>query len=214
MYFKVPLCLQFACVKVSLCLQFTCQSIPFSLQFTWRQSSRCVYCLHGVKVPLCLQLTWFQSPDCVWSLQGIKVPIVLRVYVVSKILLFEVYIPSKFQFTLCQSSECAGWLVECCFTSTEIVGLLGTGAQDGHLDFHTVPELYDTTVQCCFTSTETIRIIRDGSPGRPPRLSHSSWTLPQCAYSLQGVKVLTVLNLHGVHVIKLMPPTKYKYTKR
>ena len=179
MYFKVPLCLQFACVKVSLCLQFTCQSIPFSLQFTWRQSSRCVYCLHGVKVPLCLQLTWFQSPDCVWSLQGIKVPIVLRVYVVSKILLFEVYIPSKFQFTLCQSSECAGWLVE-----------------------------------CCFTSTETIRIIRDGSPGRPPRLSHSSWTLPQCAYSLQGVKVLTVLNLHGVHVIKLMPPTKYKYTKR
>ena len=33
------------------------------------------------------------------------------------------------------------WLVECCFTSTETVGLLGTGAQDGHLDFHTAPEL-------------------------------------------------------------------------
>ena len=30
---------------------------------------------------------------------------------------------------------------ECCFTSTEIVGLLGTGAQDGHLDFHAAPEL-------------------------------------------------------------------------
>ena len=30
---------------------------------------------------------------------------------------------------------------ECCFTSTETVGLLGTGAQDGHLDFHTAPEL-------------------------------------------------------------------------
>ena len=28
-------------------------------------------------------------------------------------------------------------LVECCFTSTETVGLLGTGAQDGYLDFHT-----------------------------------------------------------------------------
>ena len=29
------------------------------------------------------------------------------------------------------------------FTSTETVGLLGTerGAQDGHLDFHTAPEL-------------------------------------------------------------------------
>ena len=32
------------------------------------------------------------------------------------------------------------WL-KCCFTSTETVGLLGTGAQDGHLDFHTAPEL-------------------------------------------------------------------------
>ena len=30
-------------------------------------------------------------------------------------------------------------LLECCFTSTETVGLLGTGAQDGHLDFHTAP---------------------------------------------------------------------------
>ena len=29
-----------------------------------------------------------------------------------------------------------GW-----FTSTETVDLLGTGAQDGHLDFHTAPEL-------------------------------------------------------------------------
>ena len=33
-------------------------------------------------------------------------------------------------------------LVECRFTSTETVGLLGTGAQDGHLDFHTAPELW------------------------------------------------------------------------
>ena len=32
-------------------------------------------------------------------------------------------------------------LVECCFTSAETVGLLGTGAQDGHLDFHTVSSL-------------------------------------------------------------------------
>ena len=30
---------------------------------------------------------------------------------------------------------------ECCFTSTETAGLLGTGAQDGHLNFHTAPEL-------------------------------------------------------------------------
>ena len=34
----------------------------------------------------------------------------------------------------------ANWL-KCCFTSTKTVGLLGTGVQDGHLDFHTAPEL-------------------------------------------------------------------------
>ena len=40
-------------------------------------------------------------------------------------------------------------------------------------------------VQCCFTSTETVRLIRTESPGRPPRLSHSSWTLGwwQCSDS-------------------------------
>ena len=32
------------------------------------------------------------------------------------------------------------WL-KCCFTSTATVGLLGTGAQDGHLHFHTPPGL-------------------------------------------------------------------------
>ena len=32
-------------------------------------------------------------------------------------------------------------LMKCCFTSTKTVGLLGTGAQDSHLDFHTAPEL-------------------------------------------------------------------------
>ena len=36
------------------------------------------------------------------------------------------------------ASHC--WL-KCCFTPTETVGLLGTGAQDVHLDFHTAPEL-------------------------------------------------------------------------
>ena len=43
----------------------------------------------------------------------------------------------------CQGrSERVGWLVECCFTSRETVGLLGAGAQDVHLDFHTGHELY------------------------------------------------------------------------
>ena len=39
-------------------------------------------------------------------------------------------------------TNCECWL-KCCFTSTETVGLSGTGAQDVHLDFHTAPGL------CC-----------------------------------------------------------------
>ena len=31
-------------------------------------------------------------------------------------------------------------MLKCCFTSTETVGLLGTGAQDVQLDFHTADE--------------------------------------------------------------------------
>ena len=49
---------------------------------------------------------------------------------------------STSNFTQLLSSDTADELVECCFTSTETVGLLsGTGAQDGHLDFHTAREL-------------------------------------------------------------------------
>ena len=32
-------------------------------------------------------------------------------------------------------------------------------------------------VQCCFTGIETIRFVRTESPGRPPRLSYSSWIM-------------------------------------
>ena len=52
-------------------------------------------------------------------------------------------------------------LAECCFTSTETVGLLGTGAQDGHLDSHTAPELCE--VQFCITSTETVGLLETGA---------------------------------------------------
>ena len=47
------------------------------------------------------------------------------------------------------------------FTSTVTVGLLGTGAQDGHLDFHTAPEL-------CFTSTETVGLLGTGAQDGHP----------------------------------------------
>ena len=62
-------------------------------------------------------------------------------------------------------------IVQCCFTSTEAIRLVRT-AQDGHLDFHT--ELWRLLLLMLFTSTETVRLVRTGSPGRPPRLSHSS----------------------------------------
>ena len=48
--------------------------------------------------------------------------------------------------------------------STETVGLLGTGAQDGHLDFHTAPELCVLDwLKCCFTSTETVGLLGTGA---------------------------------------------------
>ena len=52
-----------------------------------------------------------------------------------------------------------------CFTSTETVGLLGTGAQDVHLDFHTVPELCVQLLmlKCCCTFTETVCLLRMGA---------------------------------------------------
>ena len=35
--------------------------------------------------------------------------------------------------------------LKCCFMSTETVGLSGTGAWDGHRNFHTAPELCGAT---------------------------------------------------------------------
>ena len=50
--------------------------------------------------------------------------------------------------------------LKCCLTSTETVGLLGTGAQDIHLDFHTAPELWLATLpsfRCCLMSSGVLR---------------------------------------------------------
>ena len=43
-----------------------------------------------------------------------------------------------------ESQSLAGFLLllmKCCLMSTETIGLLGMGAQDVHLNFHTAPEL-------------------------------------------------------------------------
>ena len=79
------------------------------------------------------------------------------------------------------------WLmVQCCFTSTETVGLLGTGAQDGHLDFHTAPELWSLCVSLfgiALRPQKPSGLLWAGSPGRPLRLSHSSWA--QCHWLIE-----------------------------
>ena len=62
----------------------------------------------------------------------------LYVYLSASLPFFCLCLPAFLPVCL---SLCLLWLVECCFTSTETVGLLGTGAQDGHFDFHTAPEL-------------------------------------------------------------------------
>ena len=85
---------------------------------------------------------------------------------------------------------------KCCFTSTQTIRLLGVGspgrpsrlshsswwcrASCPRMSVDTLGTNCDqclSMVQCCFTSTGTIRLVRTGSPGRPPRLSHSSRTL-------------------------------------
>ena len=54
------------------------------------------------------------------------------------------------RYTSMNKIPCCCWSV--CFTSTETVGLLGTGAQDVHLDFHTVPELWRSLLYVCAIS--------------------------------------------------------------
>ena len=87
-------------------------------------------------------------------------------------------------------------LVKCCFTSTETVGLLATGARDVHLDFHTPPELLNTsnTERKLRTPPHTIR--KDGGKGAGgefPRVFSQIAGLQSCfpplIHSCHGVTV-------------------------
>ena len=69
-------------------------------------------------------------------------------------------------------------LLKCCFTSTETVGLLGTGAQDVHLDFHTAPELK-----------------RERKRGRE-HLSMSDWEVDDAC----GTEMLSVTQNQSIHI--------------
>ena len=76
-------------------------------------------------------------------------------------------------------------LLKCCFTSTETVGLFGTGSpgRPPRLSHSSWALMWDL-VECCFTSTETVGLLGTGSPGRPPRPSHSSWALSPPAFTV------------------------------
>ena len=66
------------------------------------------------------------------------------------------------------------WHICCCVAECPLmsVDILGTSWDQCR-----------STVQYSFTSTETIRLVRTDSPGRPPRLLNSSWTMTACLYS-------------------------------
>ena len=64
-----------------------------------------------------------------------------------------------------------GVRVQCCFTSTETIRTVrdgepktATATSNGHLDFHTAPELFSEFSFSVALSTETTRTIRDGEP--------------------------------------------------
>ena len=81
-------------------------------------------------------------------------------------------------------------LLKCRFTSIETVGLLGMGAQDVHLDFHTAQELL--LLKCCLTSTETVGLL--GTEAQDVHLDFH--TAPELSHnSLACHKQLTAQNL-------------------
>ena len=70
-------------------------------------------------------------------------------------------------------------LLKCCFTSTDTVGLLGTGAQDVHLDFHTETELRSCVDVCLSLYNVSVSI-----PASAVCPSHVCLPVCQCLYWL------------------------------
>ena len=52
-------------------------------------------------------------------------------------------------------------------------------------------------LQYSFMSTETRRLIRTDSPGRPPRLSHITWTTSEYMYIVTIVLVSSIYQVHS-----------------
>ena len=71
-------------------------------------------------------------------------------------------------------------------------------------------------VQYIFTSTETRRLVRTDSPGWPPRLSHSSWTMQAPSYAVLSIilylKVTRCLHVaHSPPLLYHLPPSPHPH---
>ena len=80
------------------------------------------------------------------------------------------------------TEELSFFMLKCCFTSTETVGLLGTGAQDGHLDFHTAPELSQDVSFFLFFFLFSFSTGQDF----PTLSSETSWSVSDLGYNDVG----------------------------
>ena len=68
--------------------------------------------------------------------------------------------------------------------------------------------------QYCSTSTETRRLVRTDSAGRPPRLSHSSWTMQEggrCSWDFIVLEVVGRSDRRDEQFVDTDPPNTHTF---
>ena len=83
-------------------------------------------------------------------------------------------------------------MAECCFTSTETIGLVRDGEKEGVWRW--------LMAECCFTSTETIGLVRDGEP--------------RTATSTFAQLLTSVLWVHSVLMLMIMTMVMIAFIQR
>ena len=113
--------------------------------------------LHVQRLPVSFHLHVHRLPECFYCVKLLWAQTVRKDTRDNGRSLLSLYLsPQSFPGRSCQGVSSLAFrhhssklchLVGCCFTSTETVGLLGTGAQDNRLDFHTGPELWNSAIE-------------------------------------------------------------------